>query len=746
MRSLSETGNNASRGIALLPVIIILLLIATLFGLGMIATGPIVKRTKTNDTKDIIEAATKAIISYAAANNKIPILDDSAADGTIDEFVEVVTNPNDAFTKPLIYVYDNDLTSVTTGGVCGRSTTFITAGGVSNVAFVILSGGDDFAVESNIGGTPVSSMSVSSSTTINIVNTDIYKIVTLEELKNKAGCYGARGGRLMILNNELPSGFYNTAYNATVFAAGGVPFSSGGNYRWCVEVNNRDTAPGGLSFNPNVVKFPNHSTSPSTCFGTAETSWGQANNLTISGTPTENGTFSLTFFARDNNDPAAVNDNIAQQTLNLKIGRFVAGGGGGGGAPQISFDQNMNNFVVATGTNGAIINADNTLSLGLNQNNTTGCVWFPDPTKDPVEPCDESNCPLSRQTMRAYFNFQFANADTSANSTTYADGFTFTVMPGDNSATSCQDTTICRSIDSSNGVDCSGCYGEYMGFCGIHGRPFAIEFDTYPNSTRNDPSGNYNHVAFVRETSYGGSRYGYNRHNESSNPACTTGASCTGNNPGCIFDSMCSKTYPVTWFEDAHAHNARIEIRTKCNGTCSTCENTGGGNNNALIKVWVDCTNCDDLTSNFTDSSPQLTRCFPLDSSLNNIKFGFTEATGASQQNVTISNFSARFDASALPSCTADGVEVRNRSTYQSTYYYKINGTGSCNSWPNSGSSRDIMLNDGETLYIYSNSSCTTQLCTTTFLQQTAYDTDGDCQTRTSNASTSTAICTFSDR
>jgi hypothetical protein len=115
--------------------------------------------------------------------------------------------------------------------------------------------------------------------------------------------------QIRIINNELPYGFENSNYRAAVFAEGGVPFPSSGKYKWCRQGN----LPSGLSANP--------STSATDCLSLSETSWGQADNVTISGTPAigTSGSYSLTFFVRDNNDPSGSNDNIAQKTLVLTI-------------------------------------------------------------------------------------------------------------------------------------------------------------------------------------------------------------------------------------------------------------------------------------------------------------------------------------------------------------------------------------------------------------------------------------------
>lgn len=252
------------------------------------------------------EEAVKAVDSF---------LPDSAA------FPAVVRNPNDAFTKALIYVYDNNLTSITTGGICGRKTTGITVGTTPNVAFVVISGSDDYTIDTTLNGTlngsPINGVITGSgyiTGTITVNDNDIIKWITLDELRIKAGCQGAQ---LKILNNELPYGFQNSPYSSvTIFADGGVPFTGVGKYRWCVN----GTLPSGLYLCPsNVLEATN-------CLSVDESNWERSDTTTFgnstctgNGTPTSSGTFNLTFFVRDDNDQSGNNDNIAQKTLVLTI-------------------------------------------------------------------------------------------------------------------------------------------------------------------------------------------------------------------------------------------------------------------------------------------------------------------------------------------------------------------------------------------------------------------------------------------
>lgn len=200
------------QGMALLPIILIFMLIGVLIGIGFSLFGPSIKRGKITDTRNSLEAATLAVISWSAANGRLP---------KDTEFPGVVNNPNDAFGKPLVYLYDINLTDNATGGLCGRTSTTLSTTGTSiitNVAFIILSGGDDYKVDTNPG------TSQASSGTVTLPQTDLTRAVHIEELKNRAGCYSNTGGRLMIVNNELPRACSGAAtYNAAVYVVGGVP-------------------------------------------------------------------------------------------------------------------------------------------------------------------------------------------------------------------------------------------------------------------------------------------------------------------------------------------------------------------------------------------------------------------------------------------------------------------------------------------------------------------------------------------
>ena len=341
---------NSTKGFTLIELAMVLVVIGLLIGLGAGLIGPLTKRVKYNETKEIVDAAVESIVGYVASNKRIPEWGDYSPDTTIDEFIEVVKNPNDSWGKPLYYFFTDDL--LTSDSICNRRTTNLTLcrdatcnSRISDIAFVVVSSSEDYNPQTGIvtTGCPgeqtcVGVYDVGTPNIDNCTNAtdcpdsnypanmdrisrpesydDIVKWVTLNELRIKAGCVGPQ---LKILNNELPFGYENNSYHADIYADGGVPFTSGGKYRWCRE----GTGPSGLTFNPSILS--------GNCLSLDEGSWGQADNLTISTPPPppiqiQPGSFKITFFVRDNNDPSGSNDNIAQKTLALTINPVLSTG------------------------------------------------------------------------------------------------------------------------------------------------------------------------------------------------------------------------------------------------------------------------------------------------------------------------------------------------------------------------------------------------------------------------------------
>ncbi len=330
MKSMKQDGTNI-KGFTLIEIAIVLVILGLLIGLGAGLIGPLTKRAKLLETRETIAAAVESLISYGASNNKLP---------TTGNFTSTVKNPNDAWTKSLYYITDTNLTDNTIGGICGRKTTNLTlkicpdtgcsspTSTISNVAIIVLSGGGNY--NNQTAGT----QAVSSSTTISAYEVDvsvdgytsdmdrteayddIYKWVTLDELRIKTGCSGPP---LRIVNNELPYGYEDSTYSATVYADGGVAFDDGDDsdskkdYEWCWEDDPTNGSPTDMTFT-----CDGSLASSSACSLTSGT-WDQCTSVSLGGTPSTNGSFSITFFARDENDSSSTNDNIAEKTFVLTL-------------------------------------------------------------------------------------------------------------------------------------------------------------------------------------------------------------------------------------------------------------------------------------------------------------------------------------------------------------------------------------------------------------------------------------------
>lgn len=214
------------KGFTIIEVAMVLVIIGLLVGFGASLVGPLTMRAKRNETKETIQAAVEAIIGFAASNDQ-QLPNDA-------EFRALLRKQNDAFSKPLYYVFDSNLT--TAGNICNRKTTFITVQeptpSIQNVAFMVLSGGENFNNQT-AGDT-----NVSAAVTINVYDIgtpgidnyatdmnrpeeydDLYQMVTLNELRTKTGC---QGPPLRIINNELPPGSTTVTYTISIYADGGV--------------------------------------------------------------------------------------------------------------------------------------------------------------------------------------------------------------------------------------------------------------------------------------------------------------------------------------------------------------------------------------------------------------------------------------------------------------------------------------------------------------------------------------------
>ena len=619
------------KGFTLIELAMVLVIVGILAGIGVTVLGILVKRAKINSTKEIINAASDSLISYSGSSLRLPSND--------NEFKSVVRTPIDPFGKKIKYFVDQNLTSVSKL-VCRKRNTNLTVRicndttcsspiEVKNVAFLLVSGSLNFNIQTGDGNTYTQDHTIllSTPTTINVYDygidnvdnfpadmnrpekyDDIVKWITLGELQTKIRCES----KLSILNNELPYGYENSTYNATIFAEGGITFPDGSDpdtnpdYKWCFQ----GSLPSGIS-----VNCGNNLTASTNCLnpdGSVNTgaNWNQCSSPVLSGTIASGqaGSYNLRFFVTDSEG------NFAEKSLVLTVNPQTSSSGlSAPPGSQVSFANDLGNFSEIE-NNPSAVNTDQNngiVTFGNGQNNTYGCFWY------------NGTFTLRNKTMRAFFYFKLS-VDTTSDSRGDADGFTFVV----------------RQKPPWN-LNCGGTGGK-LGYDGLDKESIAVEIDTYPNTSWSTPAEDYkdpytgnnglNHVSI----DFNGSV----THSGSSTAFARVTSNCT--NFSDPTKSGCFYTQTPTWLEDGTRHSFRMEIHTQCNNRCTRCGLRRG--NKMLIEVWIGCQNCDDLTKDYTLDPPDVKRCVNWTNNLSDVKIGFTEGTGGRTQTVEISYFGIRFE------------------------------------------------------------------------------------------------------
>lgn len=271
--------------------------------------------------------------------------------------------------------------------------------------------------------------------------------------------------------------------------------------------------------------------------------------------------------------------NASSQDIAVCIPPVGGGGSGGGTVVQFSDPAQFEKFEAA-GVGVTIDPVNQTATIDVAGGSGGGCLWFPDPI------------PLNGKILRSYFEFAFTHPDPPGGSD-YGYGFTLSFLQGDaGKPTTCGTQSRMGAIPAST-------------------LPYSlfVETDISRESANGEPSGTSNHTAIMANG---------NIVHSTDNGNLTT--ACNGTAAGCSY-ALSNK------FEESPAtlsHNQRVEIHSGYNDTC-----TATGGTYSLVKVWVDCIACTDTETDFS-SSPTVTRCTSLDSSMNNIYFGFTAGFSSS--------------------------------------------------------------------------------------------------------------------
>ncbi len=222
------------KGFSLIELAIVLVLIGILIGLGAGLVSMLVKRVKYSESKEAVNSFVQAILGFADASGRLP---------TLNELPSVVGSTKDSYGRDIAYIYDASLTTNSTYGLCGLTSTNLsvivcsdascsTNSTISNVAFVVVSG------DGNYNNQTSNSTAVSSPTSLlvyeygvgNVDNytgdinrpepyDDIVRWVVLGEIQASQDCEP-----LTIKSPPtLPMGTEDTSYFYQLQASGGRP-------------------------------------------------------------------------------------------------------------------------------------------------------------------------------------------------------------------------------------------------------------------------------------------------------------------------------------------------------------------------------------------------------------------------------------------------------------------------------------------------------------------------------------------
>lgn len=316
-------------------------------------------------------------------------------------------------------------------------------------------------------------------------------------------------------------------------------------------------------------------------------------------------------------DPVDVRDVGATRDRDLAVCGKLGGTAGGGGA-QFDLDRtNGDGSADIDLVEGTVDNtARKTVAPYVGQVNGENAVIFgernPDGTFKKVQTNNYTSCYWIdrafefKKTLRAYFKFRFYPGqywDNPDSDKTTGDGFTFTVLPGN------QDTT-----DAATGKVC-GKAGNNQGLGYKDGVPLpkmAVEFDIYNNNYGDENALRHNHAAILLTW-----RTDYIGNGSADNPPCraqdlsTFGSenACTHRRavdgfaaPNVIFmEERDSATFDyIEGGQAGKLYPVRIELNRGCNADCSSCGDAAG--QKMRTKVWIGCEDeaCKDTSKDFT--------------------------------------------------------------------------------------------------------------------------------------------------
>lgn len=196
-----------NKGVTLIEIAIVLIVIGILLGVGAGLVGPLTKRIKRSDSREVVKAAKEAVLGFAVKYKRLP---------NTTEFADNIKN-TDAWGNTLYYYTHSDLYNPLEGNICYSPYTGFTVRDIigpdkTDIAFIILSTAENGGNDTSLTGLPPFIIQEQSDT-----YDDIVTYGSIPELKNNVlACAG-----IEIVTTTLPNATEDSLYTTTLIGKGG---------------------------------------------------------------------------------------------------------------------------------------------------------------------------------------------------------------------------------------------------------------------------------------------------------------------------------------------------------------------------------------------------------------------------------------------------------------------------------------------------------------------------------------------
>ena len=221
----SNLCGSSHKGFTLVELAIVLVIIGILVGMGIGLVGPLTKRAKLQESKDLVNSAKQAFMGYAVKNGFLPAQGTYNPITPVNAFQEVGTSGLDAWGKPMLYLVANEVSGYSK--ICAANSTSLTitdrGNAKSNIAFMVVSGGPNYNIQTN---TSIYEQDIPNiddfATDMNRPEEydDIAQYVALHELKIQLNCPQPL---TITTSPTLPEGEEDSFYSYQLEATGGKP-------------------------------------------------------------------------------------------------------------------------------------------------------------------------------------------------------------------------------------------------------------------------------------------------------------------------------------------------------------------------------------------------------------------------------------------------------------------------------------------------------------------------------------------